>query len=333
MPIFQSSRNYNIAKYFPLDNGKYQVLPGLVSLDKDFGNSIQDTHIFQIDKTFQHYRNNKIDARNDNLKKYYCTKNLPASHQQYLAQFIIKILIAEYPDLFSLNQCDKNQLLTCKLTNEQLLISNHYDLMHSSAIHYTNLIDGLVMQIQEDIAIISEDNHISCLHLMAPNYWSAQDKIGKSFSMIHQDVAGIELITKNSKAIIQAMIYRGPFVRFAWGITTDNKLNHHPNSTKADCNQSEYGQTDNEQTNSGRYFDPANPKLYLRVERQTINGLAKIKSALFTIRSYLYNIEDLTNNEIHCVINAIQSMTQKQLKYKGLTINKSAIIDWLYSIG
>jgi len=322
--MFKSLATPKIAKYFPLANGKYEVKPGLFSLKQDFGNQDQDNYIFQIDQQFSHYRQNKLNAHNESLAKYFCIDNFPNS-LQHITHFIINTLCHEHPQFFTLLKNNKNLLFKCKLTNEDILLSNKYDLINSESLNYTNLFDAVMMQVQEDIAIITEDDHISCLHLMAPNFWSASDKIGKNFSEIHQEVAGIEKIIKNSKAIIHAMIHKGPYVRFAWGISSDNELNHHPDNQGAILKN-------NIKTENGRIFNPKNPSLFLRVERQTINGLPEIKCAIFTIRTYIYNIKELNKIEIQSIINAINSMTNTQLKYKGLKTTKSAIIKWLSSL-
>jgi hypothetical protein len=319
----KSIENYKIAKYFPLKNGKYEVKPGLFSLDTDFGNKDKDSLVFQLDQEFSYYRNNKLDAHNEHLSKYFCTNNFSPTQQQYLTQYLLNTLCHEYPEFFTLSNCKNNLLLNCKLTNEELLFSTEYELIHNQEKIYTNSLDAVIMQIQEDLAIISEDDHVSCLHLMAPNFWSAPDKIGNSFSDIHNDVAGIETIIKNSKNIIQTMIHKGPYVRFAWGICSDNKLNHYT-SLSDNLTNNTY------KSKPGRTFNSQNSDIFLRVERQTITGMPDIKSAMFTIRTYLYNINVLTKKEIQCIIDAIESMTSKQLEYKGLNSTKHSIIDWLF---
>ncbi|MFV1982631.1 MAG: heme-dependent oxidative N-demethylase subunit alpha family protein [Thiohalomonadales bacterium] len=313
-----------IAKYFPLVNGKYEVKPGLFSLKQDFGNQDQDNYVFQIDQQFSHYRQNKLNAHNELLTKYFCSDNFSNS-QQHVTRFLINTLCDEHPQFFTLSQKNNNLLFKCKLTNDDILLSNNFEILSFESLNYTNLFDAVMMQVQEDIAIITEDDHISCLHLMAPNFWSAPGKIGKNFSTIHQEVAGIETIIKNSKAIINAMIYKGPYVRFAWGICSDNELNHHPDNQGTSLKN-------NKKIVYGRIFNPEQPCLFLRVERQTITGLPEIKCAIFTIRTYLYNIQELDKIEIQSIINAINSMTNKQLKYKGLSTTKSAIIKWLSSL-
>jgi len=318
----QSLACNTIAKYFPLSNGQYEVKPGLFSLQHDFGNFEQDGVKFQFDQQFSIYRENKLAARNEKLSQYFCTSNFPDTQQRYIAQYIIETLCNNYPDYFILSDNDKTFSLRCMLTNEVIVFSDYYELISCEHTNYINLLDAIIMQVQEDVAIITHDDQLSCLHLMAPNFWSAEDKIGHSFNSIHQDVAGFEQITKNSKSILQAMIHKGPFVRFAWGICSDDLLNHHPKLTLESTSSNQ----------QGRSFNINNPCLFLRVERQTISGLADIKCAMFTIRTYHYNIEELSKIEIQSVISAIASMTQEQLIYKGLNSNKPAIINWLTSL-
>jgi len=61
------------AHYFPLPNGRYQVKVGLSRLGKDFGNGRVDRHAFQFDYQWPRYRQAKLSARAESLKKYYAT--------------------------------------------------------------------------------------------------------------------------------------------------------------------------------------------------------------------------------------------------------------------
>ncbi len=318
----QAIATLKIANYFPLADGKYHVRPGLFSLDTDFGNSQQDQRTFQIDHEFKRYRDNKLTAHKEQLSKYYCAQRFDVNHSRYLTRYLINTLCSEYPDYFNVTKCNRGQMFKSKLTNDTVILSNDYELLESQKTNYSDSLDAIMMQVQEDLAILSEHDYIACLHLMAPNFWAASEKIGKSFNSIHSDVAEIDTIIKNSTSIIQAMIHKGPYVRFAWGLTTDNELNHHPQCLI----------TQNSESNHGRSFDSNNPNLYLRIERQVINGLPEIKSALFTIRSYLYKVDKFDSAKIQCIINAINSMTESQLSYKGLYSSKLAIIRWLSSL-
>ncbi|MEE8428728.1 MAG: heme-dependent oxidative N-demethylase subunit alpha family protein [Gammaproteobacteria bacterium] len=88
--------------------------------------------------------------------------------------------------------------------------------------------------------------------------------------------------------LVQSMINKGPFVRFAWRIATDTRLNHHP-APPAVQNVFDW---------RGRRFQTDNPKLFLRVERQTINRLPDVDAALFTIRTYFMDIKGLQPGQL-----------------------------------
>src|SRR5690606_28934698 len=95
------------------------------------------------------------------------------------------------------------------------------------------------------------------------------------FVTIHEPVAGIETINQRAQHLVEVM--RGAttgLLRFAWGVAFDDRLDHFPKDERAE-------------------FDPAQPRAFLRVERQTIWGLPGVGAALFTIRPYIMDIAAL----------------------------------------
>ena len=161
------------------------------------------------------------------------------------------------------------------------------------------------------------------IHLCYPNHWSAEEKIGRDFATVHLPVAGIEKINQRAKAIVNTMIERKPMVRFAWGLSTDTRLNHHP-IPPSDIKSKEW---------LGRKFDINNPKLFLRIERQVMWEIPENNAAIFTIRTYFRDCKIIKTNPVlnHQLISAIQSMTPESLKYKGLSESKDDILNWLNS--
>ncbi|MEJ2688192.1 MAG: DUF3445 domain-containing protein [Gammaproteobacteria bacterium] len=108
-------------------------------------------------------------------------------------------------------------------------------------------------------------------------------------------------------------------MRFAWGLATDNRLNHHP-EPPAGVDKAEW---------SGRHFDRDDPALYLRVERQVLWGLPRSHSCLFTIRAYLTDCRDLAPAQIGQLRTALATMPADSLAYKGLAGDRDAIVAWL----
>lgn len=313
------------AFYFPLQNGRYEIKPGLFPFATDLGNGACDSQLFQFDNTFSEYRNNKLVAANESRDKYICLPP-PGISLFAINQFIVNSLCKQHPEYFVFDP--RLQQLDCKLTNEQLLFNPGYKLNteHShldSQATYLNSWDALAMQVQEDMAVMQIDNEgktkLVALHLCAPNHWAAEDKINQDFLSIHENVPGMERINQRSREINLASLHKGPFVRFAWGLATDKRLNHHPlapeNIAREDW--------------QGRSFTPSNPELYLRVERQTLTGFSADGLVLFTIRTYFYPVVQLSTQEKILLFNAIQTMTDEALLYKGLQQSKAAISTWL----
>lgn len=313
--------------YFPLWKGQYEVSPGLNPLGKDFGQGVSDNQIFQFDNNFSTYRNEKIAARNERLDKYYITHNLTSDVKNTVVRFIAQKLCLESPHLFNCHEDDHLLKLECKLTGETLKLNSSFQLqsVQPDAYQYVDNLDAIAMQIQEDLAIIQcasgSQDFITALHLCFPNYWAAEEKIGKGFITTHASVPGMDKINQRASQLVDAMINKGPFVRFAWGLTTDNHLNHHPAVSIAHS----------QQPGSGRQFDPKHPQLYLRVERQVIYGFPDLDVALFTIRTYFYDVGEIKKTPIKrdALISALNSMSPEAQIYKGLTTSLPAIMHWL----
>jgi hypothetical protein len=320
------------AIYFPLDSGRYEVKPGLFPLDTDFGNDKVDRQVFQIDRNFPEYRKIKLAARAERLSKYYQTHNYSNNVASAIARLIIERLIREYPQYFQLQTLAGDRFkFYNQLTQETLYLNANWQLEQFQTKDrpvfppYTSTLDALAGQIQEDLTVIGRaadgSNWVSAIHLCYPNHWSAEEKIGRDFATVHAPVAGIEKINRRSQAIVNTTIVRNPMVRFAWGLSTDTRLNHHPRSPS----QISVARWE------GRHFRSPNPRLYLRIERQVIWGLPKCNAALFTIRTYFRDCQELKKDRF-CrsqLIAAIESMTPESLVYKGLLETKANILQWL----
>ncbi|MBV6626700.1 MAG: DUF3445 domain-containing protein [Rivularia sp. (in: Bacteria)] len=318
------------AGYFPLQNGRYEIKPGMMPLDTDFSNQ-SDSKLFQLDSNFNSYRQVKLAARKSSLSKYYQIYNYNDSVAQAVAQLIINRLTIEYPQYFHLVNDGNQLILNCQLTKEILYFNQNFELLKYKLLDksifpdYISSLDALAAQVQSDILVISRnqnsDNWMSAIHLCYPNHFSAAEKIGQDFVNVHLPVAGMEKINQRAKAIVNTMIVRKPTVRFAWGLSTDTRLNHHPQPPSEIKSKQWYG----------RDFDINNPKLFLRIERQVMWGLPESNAAMFTIRTYFRDCREIKKDTLlkHKLISAIESMTPKSLIYKGLVESKQDILAWL----
>ena len=323
----------DVADYFPIERGRYDVSPGLFQFGTDFGNGVQDRKLFQIDCDFDKYRQNKLEARREDLAKYYRIERYARVEGSTVAQFVVMRLVKEYPQYFSIRHTPETIQLACALTGETLQFDENFNLVGVEfpdteiTPDYVSALDALACQVQEDLTVVSArsggEHWISAIHACAPNYWSPAKKIDQSFAAVHAPVAGMDQTNRAQQAMADAMIFKGPYVRFTWGLTTDRYLNHHPDPAPGH----------DPLLWRGRQFSPQSPHLYLRTERQVSWGFPEIGCALFTIRTYLTdcaNVRDDPDKRDN-LVSAIKGMSDEQLAYKGLAIQADEILDWLGS--
>lgn len=308
------------ARYLPFASGRYTTAPGLHSLTTDFANGKADQQIFQIDAHWSTYAENKSRCRKENINKYFKTHQLKQSTARQLAACIINQLLIEYPSVFSIEKQQNNIFFTNQIHQETLRFDQDYVLTGES--RYVSTLDALASQVQEDMAawqLDGETDWMAMIHLCAPNHWSPAEKIGKPFSAVHQAVAGMDKMRHRYQPMLKSLIRGGNFVRFAWGLSTDNRLNHHPEPA-----------TDSDAALwHGRSFDPENPSLYVRVERQTLTGFPEANAVLFTIRTYFEEVSSLEYAHRRTLFSALNSMSPEALEYKGLTEDVEKISAYL----
>jgi hypothetical protein len=332
--ISDSAALAGAARYFPLDSGRYEVAVGLRKLGTDFGNGEADKLVFQIDRLYGQYRTEKLQGRRERLSKYFCRAGQSETAHQALLRFLVTRLPAEHPRYFFLEETEAaGYALHCALSGETLILDGELRLLDTRVDRqqqtkpyppYNSALDAVAAQLQEDIALVevngSDHDRLTALHLCFPNHWSAEDKIGGSFGAVHAAVPGFERIARQSNKLLNGLVRDGPFVRFAWGLATDTRLNHHPQRPSNSPTATDW---------HGRNFDSERPELFLRIERQVTHGLPEANAFLFTIRTYLEHVSSLSQNEIKLLRQAIETMNPETLRYKGLASHTTEILTWL----
>ncbi|MCW3109666.1 MAG: hypothetical protein JWQ09_4172 [Segetibacter sp.] len=294
-------------KYLPFLDGKYSVAPALLPVKKI--DIPANKYVFEIDESYQEYLDNKQSCREENIHKYYIEKNLSAETVASVNQYIVQQLVKEYPAYFHLKQEDGdcyiliNQLqnISLRWKEDWIQVENH---------PYLSLFDALANQVQEDFAICQlqgDKDWMAAIHICSPNHWEPAKKAGLPFDAIHAIVPGMEKGMSHYFKMLQSVVNKGPFIRFAWGISTDNRLNHHPvPAAGADA-----------EIWKGRKIQEG-CELYLRVEKQSLIGLPENDAFFFTIRTYFYRINELEQHEKAALKAAIDTMSEQSLAYKGL---------------
>ena len=163
--------------------------------------------------------------------------------------------------------------------------------------------DFICLEIQEDVCVMQNDSLVIA-HVCFPSWWSPEEKMGMSMGEIHADVPGMD--KTRYEQIWNACLHKGPYLRYNWTLTNSPQLNQHPKH------------------NVGKDFD--DPHLFLRVERQVLQGITEVQSVVFLIRTFVADVKTLEKSQREALAHAIDNMSDEELKYKGLTNHKESVI-------
>ena len=245
------------------------------------GLSRAEEEIFDTDEHYEEYLENKKRCRAEDISKYYCTYDFRESTRAAVIDFL-------------------KQFSRIKSTD----------------------FDAICSQFQEDVAVVQLDagkDWLAAIHLCSPNHWDPRTKVGKPFDAIHTPVPEIGRTVKNYMVMLKMIVDKEPFARFAWGIATDDRLNHHPEPPAGyDANE----------WRGRRVIDESN-RFFVRVEKQHLIGLKDVNAFIFTIRTYFYRVEELSPEERVALAKAVNSMTPASLEYKGMTQLKDQLMSLL----
>jgi hypothetical protein len=271
--------------FLPFMSGVYTTAPGLTPTSR----GADTTKILDIDENYFTYLKNKDECRKEDITKYHCLFEFEDQTRQAVVDMLVNLMTSEYPDVF---EHSGNTLKNAK-TGKSVALT----------------FDMLCSQLQEDVAVVQmrgEKDWLTAIHLCSPNHWDPRTKIGRPFNEIHTPVPHIERTVKNYQVMLKMIIDKEPFTRFAWGIATDTRLNHHPEAPP------------------GR--NASATEFYVRTERQNLIGLKSVNAFIFTIRTYFYNVADLNSEEKKALGAAINSMSKESLDYKGMIVLKDLVL-------
>lgn len=311
----------NNLPYIPTE---YSTKPGIKKLEGE--------NHFIIDDMLTLYLDEKRAARAEGHDKYYLEK--PLRHEQgfidiqmanqssimRVASFWMAEKLSEEYKYITFKSEDDYYVLDNELTNESVYVDGDLKVMQilkSPTCNctkrclncdypkptYTNLFDALCSQIQEDVCVM-QNNRLVASHVCLPSWWSPAQKIGKTMAEIHSEVPSMD--DTNYQAIWNACVNKGPFLRYNWGLTDTMVLNQHSDK------------------GIGKDFDSDN--IYLRIERQVLQGFPATQSVAFLIRTFVADVKTLTREQRTTMVTAIENMTDEELEYKGLTDKRERII-------
>lgn len=165
-------------------------------------------------------------------------------------------------------------------------------------------LDQLGRHLAEDFVILhcppQAPDRTLFTHVFFPSGWRPEHILGRSFLEIHGRIPAFAQVARAAATLTETMATRGPYVRFVWTISADAELDHHPN----------HGMRAS--------WSSQTPRAFLRVERQITVPLAPAPASLFLIRTYLYDFDDLSDEQRALLARALELMPLEILRYKQL---------------
>lgn len=187
-----------------------------------------------------------------------------------------------------------------------------------------HLADEIALCVQEDLVIVSgaDDARAELLHVCFPSRWDPREKIGRSFMAVHEPVADNAALIAASRQVSRAMVTNGPFVRYVWSLTTDPRLEQHPDDVKIEPDDAVYDDP-----------DVLASQVFFRVERQTTFPMPDLDRALFTIRVYMQPLTDAVRDPSRRarLAAAMREMSPALSDYKGYSSLRAPLLAWLES--
>ena len=212
-----------------------------------------DLPIIEFDNQEKRYLNLKKKSSNNIYYDPLFKKNL----NQKVVKKIEKILNSEYP----------NKFFNFKNFNE------------------------MGFKIQEDVAIFHRSNKLIALHVSFPSTWIPKEKIGMTFSAIHQPVPGMKKFLANEQKYVDMMVNADkPIIRYVWG------------------------------EHFGYLLSPLEPikesVKVIHTERQTFVGMSKDDLGIFLIKKKVIPFLETDSEFQIWYANQIKSMSDEQKRYK-----------------
>jgi hypothetical protein len=322
----------------------YQIRADLVKMPVEVFGQVHDKH-FIFDEQYFKCVEAKLEQleRHPELSHVYAKQHDQASLTK-CAQVILQKLAEEYPEYASVQgDVVAFYLLGIKINLETFEISymgasyfgadclgtryttgSGYELQLHVYEHLKNqtalqrLWNCLALAVQEDLVIVRDDGEMGVselMHVCFPSHWNPGERVGQSLFGLHEPVANNEQLLKASKNTLQAMVNKGPFVRFVWSLNSTDELNLNP-AFHTHGRKKPLGD------------DPSN--WFFRVERQTTLPMPELQRSLFTIRIFVAPLPSVLNDERKKLLEqAVLSMDEKLLIYKGLIAKKEPLLEYL----
>lgn len=278
------------ARYFPVKPTPLRMEAGLARHGTDFGNDAADRLFFQVDGDLERYLEAKRQAPPTRHAVLSRDDGERAANEAALA-WARATLAREHPERLA--------AADARARGEHPLFA-------------------LAAAVQEDLVVLRRTGDggsaAIAVHVSCPSGWRPERIHGASFGAIHGPVPDFAKRPEAERSMVEAMVERGPYVRFVWTVAADDRLDHHPEEGRRD---------------PWRADGPG----FLRVERQTTVPFPEHEASLFLIRVYVYPFAALSPIERQVLQRAIVAMPDHVARYKGIEAARETVLAVLRAVG
>jgi hypothetical protein len=267
--------------YFPFSHDSFKMLMGVQALHAD--------HLIEVDNETYPTEMALKDALliSDPTSYFQAMPETEASQWEVIA-LLLPAMARRYPQYFSLIMHANRWSWHNHLRNQKM----SFCFGERQSLPLAPL-DWIGRQVQEDLLLLSNESVLD-LPLVAgqlcfPNAWSLDEKMGKSFSALHQEVPFFaEQIGRSSQLLMKRLKVGRPVWRLNWALKTVSRLNLTPRFFH-----------EIPASRQGLSLENIGERCFLRVERQALARLPVTQAILFTIHTYQIPLSAVAVNHEH----------------------------------
>ena len=181
--------------------------------------------------------------------------------------------------------------------------------------------EPIELAFEEDFAVLDgTTTTLPWLCVCLPSHWAPEEKLGLPFAAVHAPVADNQALLAAGRQLVRLVTSGERFERFVWTVSPSGRYDQHPGR---------HARTPWPDTQDPQAFAQ---QCFLRAERQTFLPVPGAGGqAVFTIRVMLRPlVEAMTRREdAQRLHNALASMSDAVLAYKGLAGGRDRLLAWL----
>ncbi|WP_427911806.1 heme-dependent oxidative N-demethylase subunit alpha family protein [Ramlibacter sp. MMS24-I3-19] len=177
------------------------------------------------------------------------------------------------------------------------------------------------LAVEEDFAILDgASGTLPWLSVCLPSHWSPEDKLGLDFVAVHRPVADSATLLAANRHLVELATSGEHWERHVWTVSPSPRFDQHPRRHAREP-----------------WPDAADPErfaaaCFLRAERQTFFPVGQgTRQAVFTIRVMLQPLAQAVDTAAKAarLHDALASMSEAVLQYKGLAPAREPLLRWL----